>query len=273
MEQREIKNEVYFHAGEVIQRYGESRFMFCGLYGSQNYGLDTPTSDVDTKAIILPTLKELLHYKKVSYCFDVRPGEEGQCDVKHIQLMFDNFLKQNINFLELLYTPFFTVNENYKDIWIKVVEVREFLTGCNVRKMIHAAVGMGNQKMAAMEKPFESKLPLIEKYGYDPKQLASLLRLDYFCRNYLQTNDFDSAIHPVDETRNTILTVKSEPPTLETARKMATSAMKHLKNAVEFVDKYYPKSTDDEVEMREYLDRVVELTMSCYLGGIMSGRY
>ena len=241
--------------------------MFCGLYGSQNYNLDTENSDVDTKAIILPTIEELLHYKKISNCFDVGTG---QCDVKHIQLMFNNFLKQNINFLELLYTPYFIVNEEYKDLWYEVISIRNNLTTCNPRKMIHAAVGMGHQKYAALERPFESKIPLIEKYGYDPKQLASLLRLDYFCQNYLQTNDFDSAIHPVDVARNTILSVKSEPPTLETARRVATSVMEHLDRTIDFVDKNYPKHTDEELEMESYLDKISQLAITKYFSnGLM----
>jgi predicted nucleotidyltransferase len=259
--------EVNKCADEVKLRYGAPRFMFCGLYGSQNYNLDTENSDVDTKAIILPTIEELLHYKKVSNCFDIGTG---QCDVKHIQLMFNNFLKQNINFLELLYTPYFVVNKEYKDLWCEVISIRNSLTTCNPRKMIHAAVGMGYQKYAALEKPFESKIPLIKKYGYDPKQLASMLRIDYFCQNYLQTNDFDSAIHPVDVARNTILSVKSEPPILEMARRTATSVMEHLDRAVDFVDKNYPKHTDEELEMESCLDKISQLAITKYFSnGLM----
>ena len=36
-------------------------------------------------------------------------------DVKDIRLMFDNFKKQNINFLEILFTKFGIVNEKYLD--------------------------------------------------------------------------------------------------------------------------------------------------------------
>ena len=32
---------------------------FLALYGSQNYGLDTKNSDVDTKGLIIPSFKQL----------------------------------------------------------------------------------------------------------------------------------------------------------------------------------------------------------------------
>ena len=48
---------------EVKLKYGAPRFVFCGLYGSQSYNLDTENSDVDTKAIILPTIEEYILMK------------------------------------------------------------------------------------------------------------------------------------------------------------------------------------------------------------------
>lgn len=259
--------EVNKCADEVKLRYGAPRFMFCGLYGSQNYNLDTENSDVDTKAIILPTIEELLYYKKVSNCFDVGTG---QCDVKHIQLMFNNFLKQNINFLELLYTPYFIVNEEYKDLWCEVISIRNSLTTCNPRKMIHAAVGMGQQKYVALEKPFESKIPLIEKYGYDPKQLASMLRIEYFCKNYLDTHDFRYSIIPIGKMRDDILRIKLEPVSLELARKLAQETINNLQKFNEIVDRYYPKHTDEELEIESYLDKISQLAITKYFSnGLM----
>ena len=266
MEQREIKNEVRFHADEVIRKYGESRFMFCGLYGSQNYGLDTPTSDVDTKAIVLPTIHELMHYKKVSQTFVVRENEEGQCDVKYIQLMFENFMKQNINFLELLYTPYYIVADNFQDLWGQVVGGRDLIAGCNVKKMIHAAVGMSEQKYVAMEKRFESKIPLIDKYGYDPKQLASMLRLEYFCEYYLENSNFEKAIHPEGLSRDTILSVKAAPPSLAVARRMANDSRTHFQSCIDRVASLPSKTKEEEV-IKTFLDKIAEIAVTRYLKG------
>lgn len=266
MERQEIKNEVRFHADEVIRKYGESRFMFCGLYGSQNYGLDTPTSDVDTKAIVLPTIHELMHYKKVSQTFVVRENEEGQCDVKHIQLMFENFMKQNINFLELLYTPYYIVADNFQDLWGQVVGGRDLIAGCNVKKMIHTAVGMSEQKYVAMEKRFESKIPLIDKYGYDPKQLASMLRLEYFCEYYLENSNFEKAIHPEGLSRDTILSVKAAPPSLAVARRMANDSRTHFQSYIDRVASLPSKTKEEEV-IKTFLDKIAEIAVTRYLKG------
>ena len=69
-------------------------------------------------------------------------------------------------------TPYYIVADNFRDLWGQVVGGRDLIAGCNVKKMIHAAVGMSEQKYVAMEKRFESKIPLIEKYGYDRKLLV-----------------------------------------------------------------------------------------------------
>ena len=37
---------------------------YIGLYGSQNYGIDTEASDLDFKAIILPSLRMLVDNSK-----------------------------------------------------------------------------------------------------------------------------------------------------------------------------------------------------------------
>ena len=39
--------------------------MFTALSGSQNYGLDTENSDVDTKSIFIPNFSTLLFTKKL----------------------------------------------------------------------------------------------------------------------------------------------------------------------------------------------------------------
>lgn len=260
-----VNSEIKFHFNQVLEAYGD-RTVFCGLYGSQNYDLDTENSDVDTKAIVLPTIHELMHYKKVSHTFIVRENEEGQCDVKHIQLMFENFMKQNINFLELLYTPYYVVADNFRDLWKQVVSGRDLIAGCNIKKMIHAAAGMGKQKYAAMEKRFESKIPLIEKYGYDPKQLASLLRLEYFCEYYLEDSNFERAIHPKWVPRDTILSVKVTPPSLAVARKMANDSITHLQNCVDRVASL-PSKTNEEEVIKTFLDKIAEIAVTRYLRG------
>ena len=66
-EDKKIEEVLTRYYTGVITRYPKNRFVFLGLYGSQNYGLDTPESDIDVKTIIVPTKRDLiLDKKKVS---------------------------------------------------------------------------------------------------------------------------------------------------------------------------------------------------------------
>ena len=54
------------HYNMVIEKYGEDNVLGVFLYGSQNYHTDTKDSDVDTKAILIPTLEDLCLRRPVS---------------------------------------------------------------------------------------------------------------------------------------------------------------------------------------------------------------
>lgn len=258
--QEKYFNLILEHYESVKARVDEDNIMFVALYGSQNYGLDTKNSDVDTKALVLPTLNELISYHRLSTTIQ---GDSlgGLCDLKHIQLMFNNFMKQNINFLEILWSDYIVLNNNYREEYNELIDNRELITGCNPTRMLHAARGMALQKIHAMEKPFESKLSILEKYGYDPKQLASLLRLKFFCREYLKEKDFASAIHPVKDDKKLILTVKEGEIKLDNARIMAKETMQDIDNSINkaeslFNDKHIV--TKQEKEAQRFLDDLTE---------------
>ena len=79
--------------------------------GSMNYGLyvndDEYKSDVDTKAIVLPTLDDLVNGNKmVSTKYDF---EGEQIDVKDIRVMMDMWCKSNPAYLEILFTQYCSV--------------------------------------------------------------------------------------------------------------------------------------------------------------------
>ena len=94
------------------------------LQGSQNYDLDYEGSDIDTKAIVLPTFRNLIMGgSKVSTTLILESNEH--IDVKDLRLMTDNFLKQNINFLEFLFTKYIYINLKYADSVQKMIDSRE----------------------------------------------------------------------------------------------------------------------------------------------------
>ena len=53
------------HYNEALQYFPEDRIVGLFLQGSQNYGLETDTSDVDTKCILTPSFEEIALGKKM----------------------------------------------------------------------------------------------------------------------------------------------------------------------------------------------------------------
>lgn len=105
----DVMSRVHDHLDESLQRFDESRIVGIFLQGSQNYGLETPKSDVDTKLIVTPTFDEVVLNKKPISTTHVRANNE-HTDLKDIRLMLATFRKQNLNFIEILFTPYAWVN-------------------------------------------------------------------------------------------------------------------------------------------------------------------
>ena len=115
---RELENKKQYL---IEYGFNENNIIGIFLYGSQNYNLDTPTSDWDTKAIIVPTFDEVLFDRPLSKEIDVQriEGEWEHCEVKDIREMVNMFKKQNINFIEILYTQYKWINPTYLNLWNK----------------------------------------------------------------------------------------------------------------------------------------------------------
>ena len=88
------------------------------LQGSQNYGLDEYSdeyvSDVDTKSIILPTLKDFIMASPPVSKVEIMENDE-HAEVKDIRVMFDMFKKMNLSYIELLYSKYVYINPKWID--------------------------------------------------------------------------------------------------------------------------------------------------------------
>lgn len=109
-----IEERLEAHYNKAVEHFGEENVMGVFLYGSWNYGTNLPDSDVDTKCILIPNLYRLaISPFKVTH-LDV-DGEV--CECMSIMHMVANWKKQNINFVEILFTPHFKLNPDYADFW------------------------------------------------------------------------------------------------------------------------------------------------------------
>ena len=180
-----INKRVQEHAQYVEKKYPECIRFFTALQGSQNYGLSDEYSDVDTKTLIIPTFKELIFNKnRISTALEVTPTIE-HADVKDMLEMFYCFRKQNINFLEILFTPYVDVNPMFQDEYNALYESRERIAKYNPYQGLRAMIGHLMEKYHAFDHPYPSIIDKIEKYGYDPKQLHHMVRIQEFMIRFI----------------------------------------------------------------------------------------
>lgn len=137
-----VQERLAAHYAKACEHYGEDNILGVFLYGSWNYSTNLPDSDVDTKCILVPDL----------YHLAVKPYEvkhidvDGEvCECMTIQHMVDNWKKQNINFLEIMYTGYYIVNPKFIPEWFDfIAEWREALAHYDVKKAI---LSMGHQAL------------------------------------------------------------------------------------------------------------------------------
>ncbi len=161
--------------------------VFIALQGSQNYGLDVYDneymSDIDTKAIVLPSFEDFVYGRQpISKTLILENNEH--IDVKDIRIMFETYKKQNVNFIETLFTEFKIINEKYKELVKPLFDNAEEIAHIDVYQAVKCMAGMSKEKLKALQHPYPTIIDKIEKYGYDPKQLHHILRMNDFIKKY-----------------------------------------------------------------------------------------
>ncbi len=197
MEREEfINNRIKEHYDYIKDKYN---VVYLGLQGSQNYELDIYDedykSDVDTKAIILPSFKDFVYNKAPVSKTIVLPNNE-HIDVKDIRVMFDTFKKQNVNFIEILFTKYRIVNEEYRVLLQPLFENRELIANLNKNQALRCIAGMSMEKLKALQHPYPAIIDKINKYGYDPKQLHHILRMNDFIKKYTTGARYEDCLIP-----------------------------------------------------------------------------
>ena len=248
-----IQNRVIEHYEESLNYFSSDQIVGCFLQGSQNYELDLPSSDVDTKLIVVPNFKDIALNKKPVSTTHVRENNE-HTDFKDIRLYIETFRKQNLNFLEILFTPYTYINPDYWKEWHRLIDAREQIAHMNPFRAVKSMKGVALEKYHAMEHLYPSKVDIIEKYGYDPKQLHHLVRVDNYLTRYLQNEKYEDCLIPDEKTKEFLLDIKKGKFDLNAARSLAEQSLKHIeKIANEFCA--WNEEREDE-NMRQLLEDV-----------------
>ena len=173
--------------------------VFIALEGSQNYGLDTETSDVDTKLIVLPTLDDVIYGRKMVSTTACRKNEE-HTNYTDIRFFFPTLKRQNINFVETIFSPWIIVNREYEDEIAPLFENRELIARYNEVKSVKTIAGIAKDRYKAIQNLNSYRANIIKTYGYDGKAISHLVRLDEFLDAYIKGFSYSTCLHcPIPE--------------------------------------------------------------------------
>lgn len=247
-----IMNEVTDHWNELLTYFDLNQVIGVFYQGSGNYGLDYENSDVDTKAILLPSFRDIALNKKPVSTTHVRMNN-SHTDWKDMRLMTNTWKKQNLNFLEILFTPYQILNPTYVNFWKELVNNREAIAHYNSYKAVKSMKGIAMEKYHAMEHEYPAKLDVLATYGYDPKQLHHLLRVEEYLGRYINGEPYEDCLHP--HRPDYLIEVKRGYYDLETARIVANTAME---NITRITEDFCAKTEDKgNPEVDELLDDVM----------------
>ena len=255
-----------FHSDEWVMKQIDKHYEFaCDLYneknlvglfcqGSTNYGLDIETSDIDTKCIVVPSFKDIALMRKPVSTTNILPNNE-HCDGKDIRLYMETFRKQNLNFLEILFTPYFVINDLYFIEWMRLVEAREEIAHMNPYRAVKSMQGIAKEKYHAMEHRYPAKAEIIDKYGYDGKQVHHLLRVEDYLERYITGEPYKDCLKPTPSRVPHMMDYKKlDVIPLEVARVEAKESLDRIDAmAAKFFE---GKKDEEDAEVRALLDDV-----------------
>lgn len=183
-----MKQEIFKELGNYKKILEEKGYnvIYIGLYGSQNYNLDDEESDINAKAIILPSLHDIIFRKVTSKVVEC---EKGNIDVKDLLTFYDVIKKGNFSYIEAINTEYSIGDKYIKDLF------KQFKP--NLKSMLGAMY----EKRKALTHEYPSKVNEFEKWGFDPKQHHHICRLydllfynqrNCYCHSFIKYEDDDT---------------------------------------------------------------------------------
>ena len=223
-----VQSKITKHLQDVIKEYPFSQVFGIFYVGAANYGLDTEKSDVDTRVLIAPTLKDLVYNTKPVSKTIIRENGE-HIEVRDIRLALQNFKKQNPNSLEILFTKYKIINKKYQGFWEVLTHYAESICYLNPEAAIKCIQGMGIQKFRELERMSKTREDIVKTYLYDPKELYHLLRLEELLARYVKREEpYESCLLSKKATFLQDLKSNKNLPALDEARQIAEIAINNI---------------------------------------------
>lgn len=241
-------------------------FVIC-LQGSQNYGLADEDSDIDSKLLTMPSMRELVLNEKPLNKVHIMENDE-HCDMKDVREYFKIFRKSNINFVEILFTDYWIANEKYMHIWLDLRAHAEELARYNPYAAVSCMKGMASEKLHALCHEYPSRMEWIHQYGYDPKQLSHLVRIKYFIDRYVAGESYADCIYLKDtELRERLMQIKRTGLNLtkDCAVELAEDTFECIRRQADTFRQYNVNRPDEKLD--EYLNNMLYDLISTKLYG------
>lgn len=140
---KDVNEQLKKHYDYISNKYGADRIFFICAYGSMNYNLFDDNSDVDTYAVIIPDISDIIDMDVVSTTLDV---EGEHCVVKDIRLFFKELQKSNVNTLETLITEYYIANPSYIDDYHYLRRLAFYIARMSNNHFLRNCFGMYNQQ-------------------------------------------------------------------------------------------------------------------------------
>lgn len=236
--------------------YIEGREVFgIFVFGSQNYGLDDKNSDLDSKLLVIPTVKDIASLRPpLSTTIEKTNGEH--IDIRDVRLFIDNFKNQSHNSLEALFTPFFSLKEEYTLQWNCLLDRREDIARINPYKAVKAMQGMAHRNMKLLTSELEHDRDIFKAKGYNPKMLHHILKSEYFLKHYTRGDAYIDCIVPEGNDKDFILLAKRGVFVKDEAEHYAIDAIITINKITEdFCSRVTYKS---DTKLLEFIDEIKE---------------
>lgn len=224
--------------------------LIVALQGSQNYDLAYENSDIDTKCLIMPRFNDIVFNHKPTSTTYIRYNDE-HIDIKDVRLYFEQFWKQNINFLEILFTPYVLLDNKFAPYWKELTFYKEDIAHFNMNGAIKSMAGMAMEKFKALEHPYPTIAWKIEKWGYDGKQLHHILRLEEFLRGYIGGKSFAECLVTYPKYgREMLMSAKSNKYSLDQARVLANVSMYEIQQMKDSFETTQAMEINNEIKSK-----------------------
>lgn len=192
---------------QIVEECGYT-VIYLALQGSQNYKLDKNDgnyhSDIDTKCFVLPNSEKIFSGEALT-SKTIIMEDDSHIDVKDIRLLPTLLSKENPSFLELFFTDYYLpckMSKYFKELF----ELRHDFETLNRSKLHSAIVGTAMEKKHALCHRYPAKIEVIDNYGYDPKQLSHMKRLEVMQKDIFENDiTFGEAVKIPNDTDREII--------------------------------------------------------------------